>query len=92
MPGERERERRRDEEPAGELVEVGEARARERLGEDEEEDDREDGADRREVDAEERDEVTERERHRERADRREEADAIADGARRALLPAQPERR
>ena len=83
--GERERERGRHEEPPGELVEVGEARPRERLGEDEEEDDREHGADRRQVHAEERDEVGERERHRERADGREEADAIADGARRALL-------
>ena len=38
--GERERERGRHEQPPGELVDVREPRARERLGEDEEEDDR----------------------------------------------------
>ena len=90
--GERERERGRDEQASRELVEVGEARTRERFREDEEEDDREDGADRRQVHAEERDEVGERERHRERADGREEANAVANGARGALLAAPPERR
>src|SRR5207302_112873 len=73
------------------LERVREARTRERRREDEEEHDREHGADRREVHAEKGEEVAERERHRERADGREESDAIANGARRALLPTEPQR-
>ena len=48
-PREAERERRRDEQTPGHLVDVGQARSRERLGENEEEDDREHGADRRQM-------------------------------------------
>ena len=84
-------ERRRHEQPSRELVDVGEARARHRLGEDEEEDDREHRADGRQVHAEIREEVGDRERRRRGADHDEEAHAVAHRARGVALPAARQR-
>ncbi len=89
--GEAEGESRRDEQPPGELVDVGEARARDRLGEHEEEHDREHGADRRELHAEVREEVGERERGGRSADHDEETDPVAHGTGRVALALPRER-
>ena len=73
---------------------ICQAGPRQRLRQDEDEERREHGADRRHVaerTSEERDEVREREGGREHADQEEEPHAVADGARRALSAATGER-
>ena len=87
--GEREGERCRDEQTSRELIKVGETRTRKRLGEHEEEHDREHRADRWKIHAEKRDEVSERERHGERANACKKSQSIANRTRRALIAATP---
>ncbi len=76
-PGERERERRQDEQAAGEIVEVEQALLEDRLREHEEEHEHQDGADRRHVEAEVGQVLGEREDGRDRAHHAEEGQARA---------------
>ncbi len=86
-----ERERGRHEEPTGQLVNVGEARARHRLGQDEEKNDGERRANRRQMHPEVREKVGQREGRGGSADHHQKANAIAHGARSAALPPRRER-
>ena len=90
-PRERKGERRRDEELHEHVVEIDEAFANERLGEDEQEDDGEHRARGRQRRADEPQEVRQAERRRQRADEHEEAHATLHGARAARVAAPPQR-